>query len=68
LGYAQYLPNENGLKTTDELLEEIIILLGGRCAEELFFGEVNYFIAKNFRLLQAHRMIWKERIKLLFIW
>lgn len=41
LGYAQYLPKETGLKSTDELLEEIIILLGGRCAEEHVFNEVH---------------------------
>jgi AFG3 family protein len=50
LGYAQYLPKENGLQSTEELLEEIIILLGGRCAEEHVFHEVKslFFPPINF--------------------
>lgn len=40
LGYAQYLPKENSLQTKEELLETIIIALGGRVAEEILLGEV----------------------------
>jgi len=40
LGFAQYLPNENSLETKEELLDRICSVLGGRCAEELFFGKV----------------------------
>jgi len=40
LGFAQYLPKENSLQTKEELLETIIIALGGRVAEEILLGEV----------------------------
>jgi len=40
LGFAQYLPNEGSLETKEELLDRICSVLGGRCAEELFFGKV----------------------------
>ena len=40
LGFAQYLPNENSLEHKDELIDRLCSILGGRCAEEEFFGEV----------------------------
>ena len=40
LGYAQYLPTESSLETKDELMDRICYILGGRCAEEVFFGKV----------------------------
>jgi AFG3 family protein len=40
LGFAQYLPNEGSLETKEELMDRICSVLGGRCAEELFFGKV----------------------------
>ncbi|CAK72120.1 unnamed protein product (macronuclear) [Paramecium tetraurelia] len=40
LGYAQYLPNESSLETKQELLDRICCILGGRVAEEIFFGQV----------------------------
>lgn len=40
LGYAQYLPSEDGLKYEDALKDEIAVILGGRIAEEVFFGDV----------------------------
>lgn len=40
LGYAQYLPPENSLMTEQELRDQIAVVLGGRVAEEVFFGEV----------------------------
>ena len=40
LGFAQYLPTENSLETKEELMDRIVSVLGGRCAEEEFFGEV----------------------------
>jgi AFG3 family protein len=40
LGYAQYLPNESSLETKEELLDRISCILGGRCAEEAFFGRI----------------------------
>ena len=41
LGAAWYLPEERQLTTKEQLLEEMAALLGGRAAEELFFGEVS---------------------------
>ena len=40
LGYAQYLPPENSLQTEQELYHQIATVLGGRLAEEEFFGDV----------------------------
>jgi len=40
LGFAQYLPNENSLQTKEELLDQVCCILGGRCAEEEFFGKI----------------------------
>ena len=40
LGYAQYLPSEAALKDEESLKDEIAVILGGRVAEEVFFGEV----------------------------
>ena len=38
LGYAQYLPKEQFLYQTDQLLDEMCMALGGRAAEEIIFG------------------------------
>jgi len=38
LGYAQYLPNENPNRTSDEIVASICVSLGGRVAEQIFFG------------------------------
>ena len=40
LGFAQYLPNESSLETKEELEDTICSILGGRCAEQVFFGKV----------------------------
>ncbi|CAD8111866.1 unnamed protein product [Paramecium primaurelia] len=40
LGYAQYLPNESNLESKEELLDRICCILGGRIAEEIFFGQI----------------------------
>ncbi|MBI2070934.1 MAG: ATP-dependent metallopeptidase FtsH/Yme1/Tma family protein [Elusimicrobia bacterium] len=41
LGYTLQLPSEDRYLTTKtELLNRLAVLLGGRCAEELIFGEV----------------------------
>eukprot|EP01064_Diplonema_japonicum_P009191 TRINITY_DN16670_c0_g1_i1.p1 TRINITY_DN16670_c0_g1~~TRINITY_DN16670_c0_g1_i1.p1 ORF type:complete len:838 (+),score=235.25 TRINITY_DN16670_c0_g1_i1:41-2515(+) len=39
IGYAQHLPKDKYLTTQDELLESMVKLLGGMCAEEIIFGE-----------------------------
>jgi AFG3 family protein len=40
LGFAQYLPNESSLETKQELIDKLCSILGGRCAEEVFFGRI----------------------------
>ena len=41
LGYAQYLPKEQFLYQTDQLLDEMCMALGGRAAEEIIFGKIS---------------------------
>jgi cell division protease FtsH len=41
LGYAQYTPREQYLYNTDQLLDQICMTLGGRAAEEIFFGKIS---------------------------
>ena len=41
LGYAQYLPKEQFLYTTEQLTDSMCMALGGRAAEELVFGRVS---------------------------
>ena len=38
LGYAQHLPEERDLYSTDALMDRMTVALGGRVAEELVFG------------------------------
>ncbi|KAI5480884.1 AFG3 family protein [Pseudohyphozyma bogoriensis] len=40
LGYAQYLPKERFLYTTEQLTDRMCMTLGGRVAEEIFFGRI----------------------------
>ena len=41
LGYAQYLPKEQYLYQTDQLIDEICMALGGRAAEEIILGKIS---------------------------
>lgn len=41
LGFAQYLPNENSLMTTEQLTDMACVALGGRAAEEVLVGKVS---------------------------
>ncbi|RSK35371.1 ATP-dependent zinc metalloprotease FtsH [Hymenobacter metallilatus] len=41
LGYAQYLPREQFLYNTEQLMDEMCMTLGGRAAEELVFGKIS---------------------------
>jgi AFG3 family protein len=41
LGYAQYTPREQYLYNTDQLGDQICMTLGGRAAEEIFFGKIS---------------------------
>jgi AFG3 family protein len=40
LGFAQYLPKETNMQNDQELLDSICFILGGRAAEQVFFGTV----------------------------
>ncbi len=41
LGYAQYLPKEQFLYQTEQLVDEMCMALGGRAAEELIFNKIS---------------------------
>ncbi|MEP4533537.1 MAG: ATP-dependent zinc metalloprotease FtsH [Cyclobacteriaceae bacterium] len=41
LGYAQYLPKEQFLYQTEQLMDEMCMALGGRAAEELIFDKIS---------------------------
>lgn len=41
LGYAQYLPKEQYLYTTQQMNDQMVALFGGRAAEELIFGQIS---------------------------
>ena len=41
LGYMQQVPDERNLMQQDELLDRLCVLLGGRAAEQLVFGQVS---------------------------
>ncbi|MEO8793860.1 MAG: ATP-dependent zinc metalloprotease FtsH [Daejeonella sp.] len=41
LGYAQYLPKEQFLYTTEQLLDGMCMTLGGRVAEDLVFSKIS---------------------------
>ena len=41
LGYAQYLPKEQYLYRTEQLIDSMCMALGGRVAEDVFFGKIS---------------------------
>jgi AFG3 family protein len=41
LGYAQYLPKEQFLYQTEQLMDEMCMTFGGRAAEEIVFGKIS---------------------------
>lgn len=41
LGYAQYLPKEQFLYRTEQLMDAMCMTLGGRASEEVFFGKIS---------------------------
>ncbi|MDH5379523.1 MAG: ATP-dependent zinc metalloprotease FtsH [Cyclobacteriaceae bacterium] len=41
LGYAQYLPKEQFLYQTEQLIDQMTMALGGRAAEEIIFGKIS---------------------------
>uniref|UniRef100_A0A8C7XTV9 AFG3-like AAA ATPase 1 n=1 Tax=Oryzias sinensis TaxID=183150 RepID=A0A8C7XTV9_9TELE len=40
LGYAQYLPREQYLYSKEQLFDRMCMMLGGRVAEQVFFGRI----------------------------
>ncbi|WP_370580495.1 ATP-dependent zinc metalloprotease FtsH [Mucilaginibacter sp. FT3.2] len=40
LGYAQYLPNERFLVAKEELIDDMVLSMGGRVAEDIVFGKI----------------------------
>ncbi|XP_058832271.1 AFG3-like protein 2 [Topomyia yanbarensis] len=40
LGYAQYLPKDQYLLSTEQLFDRMCMTLGGRVSEEIFFGKI----------------------------
>ncbi len=41
LGYAQYLPKEEYITTTEQMLDRMCMTLGGRAAEKVFFDKIS---------------------------
>src|SRR5690606_16820375 len=41
LGYAQYLPKEEYITRTEQMLDRICMTLGGRAAESVVFGKIS---------------------------
>lgn len=41
LGFAQYLPSENLLATTEQLNDTLVMALGGRAAEQVLLGRIS---------------------------
>ena len=41
LGYAQYLPKEEYITRTEQLLDRMCMTLGGRAAEKIVFGKIS---------------------------
>ncbi len=41
MGYAQYLPKEQFLYQTEQLIDEMCMTFGGRASEEIVFGKIS---------------------------
>lgn len=59
LGFAQYLPDELTLYTTEQLEDMIVVALGGRISEEIFFKKVTTGASDDFKKCAqiAHGMV-----------
>jgi cell division protease FtsH len=60
LGYVVNLPDEDSyLKTREELIDQMTVLLGGRVAEQIVFGEVTTGAANDLQRVEeiTHAMI-----------
>jgi cell division protease FtsH len=59
LGYAQYTPKEQYLYTTEQLIDQLCMTLGGRAAEEIFFGKISTGAANDLQQItkMAYSMV-----------
>jgi cell division protease FtsH len=59
LGYAQYTPKEQYLYNTDQLTDQICMTLGGRAAEDIFFGKISTGAQNDLQQITriAHAMV-----------
>ncbi|MDB5197789.1 MAG: ATP-dependent metallopeptidase FtsH/Yme1/Tma family protein, partial [Flaviaesturariibacter sp.] len=59
LGYAQYTPKEQYLYNTDQLNDQICMTLGGRAAEDIFFGKISTGAQNDLQQITriAHAMV-----------
>ena len=59
LGYAQYTPKEQYLYTTEQLIDQLCMTLGGRAAEEIFFGRISTGAANDLQQItkMAYAMV-----------
>lgn len=59
LGAAWYLPEERQITTREQLLDEMCAILGGRAAEEVFFGEISTGASNDLERVtkQAYAMV-----------
>lgn len=59
LGAAWYLPEERQITTREQLLDEMCATLGGRAAEEVFFGEISTGASNDLERVtkQAYAMV-----------
>lgn len=49
LGYAQYVPSDNNLLTKEQYIDTMVMALGGRCSEEIFFDSVTSGAQNDFQ-------------------
>src|SRR5208337_3274340 len=64
LGYTLQLPTEDRyLMTKTELLDRLAVLLGGRVAEEIVFGEISTSMVKEFGMSQKLGYVTFEKEK-----
>lgn len=49
LGYAQYIPSDNNLMTKEQYIDTMVMALGGRCSEEIFFDTVTSGAQNDFQ-------------------
>ena len=57
LGYAQYLPKEQYLYSTEQLYDRMCMTLGGRASEQIFFGRITTGAQDDLQVRPGHRPI-----------